>query len=77
MNPRLVWCPSCRAYSPAPRDGSNTCVRCGQVSSICRCTRCGTEWRPRKPIKEGRPLRCYICNSPYFDRERVRKVEER
>ncbi len=31
------------------------------------CKRCGHDWTPRK---EGRPIRCGKCKSPYWDQER-------
>lgn len=38
-----------------------------------RCLRCGKEWVPRR---EGRPVRCPGCGSPYWDRERERPVPQ-
>ena len=76
IKPRLVWCPTCKKWSRAPASDENICAYCGLISTKCRCTRCGKEWTPRKPIKEGQPAQCYSCNSPYFDRERTRKGEK-
>ena len=39
-----------------------------------KCNRCGHKWFPRSP-KE--PERCPACNSPYWNKPRVRKVNRR
>ena len=39
---------------------------------VFTCERCGHEWIPRKPWKEGDPLPtvCPKCKSPYWNRPR-------
>lgn len=37
------------------------------------CKRCGYSWFPRS---ENPPKVCPRCNSPYWDRDRIRKVKE-
>ena len=68
LKPRMVWCPTCGTWYPAPATDENICVHCGRISTRCKCIRCGFEWTPRTPIKSGSPKQCYKCNSPYFDR---------
>ena len=34
-----------------------------------KCVRCGHLWKPRK---DGTPLRCAKCRSPYWNRLKVR-----
>jgi len=36
---------------------------------ICRCERCGYEWQPQGED----PIKCAKCNSPYWNRKKVRK----
>jgi hypothetical protein len=36
------------------------------------CNRCGWKWVPRY---EGEPKKCAGCNSPYWNKERVRPVK--
>ena len=35
----------------------------------CKCLRCGHEWLP----KIAKPKWCPRCNSPYWNRERIKK----
>jgi len=37
---------------------------------ICKCERCGGEWQPQG---NEYPIRCAKCNSPYWNRKKVRK----
>jgi len=37
--------------------------------TVLKCTRCGYAWVQRKLTS---PKRCPACNSPYWDKERVR-----
>jgi len=38
---------------------------------LLRCCRCGWEWHQRG---ENKPGNCPHCNSPYYDKPRVRGV---
>jgi len=38
-----------------------------------KCNRCGHKWFPRSP-KE--PERCPACNSPYWNKPRIRKLKK-
>ena len=38
--------------------------------TLCKCLRCGGEWRCRQ---EGKPVNCAKCNSSYWDKPKVRK----
>jgi len=39
------------------------------LDSGLTCLRCGWHWWPQRP---ARPARCPACNTPYWDRPRVR-----
>ena len=38
--------------------------------TLCKCLRCGGEWRCRQG---GKPVNCAKCNSSYWDKPKVRK----
>jgi DNA-directed RNA polymerase subunit RPC12/RpoP len=41
--------------------------------AVLSCLRCGHEWARRK--REGAPIQCPKCHSPYWDKERVKEKE--
>lgn len=43
---------------------------CDSIEKLV-CKRCGYSWFPRTPTK---PKHCSKCNSPYWDRNRIKSV---
>jgi uncharacterized paraquat-inducible protein A len=53
-----------------------TCPSCGHEFEPQKlvCTRCGHEWYAKDPNKLPKVCPNLKCKSPYWDRERIRKV---
>ncbi len=72
---RVVWCEPCDMWFKAPAPYTGVCPRCGSPVKVFKCTRCGHEWKPRRPMRI--PGSCPKCCSPYafYTRTKDRKGE--
>lgn len=68
----VLWCDACRRFVPTPGGYNGYCAACGRPLLKLRCTRCGTEWFPRNPLKLPKTCANPNCKSPYYNRERER-----
>lgn len=66
---RVVWCEPCGMWFKAP-SYTGVCPRCSSPVRVFRCTRCGSTWRPRDPLRI--PETCPRCCSPYAFYTRTR-----
>ncbi len=69
----VIKCGGCGWVSVDPKKYSGICPRCGEPILAVTCSRCGYEWMPRK--KNGLPVTCPRCKSPYWCKQRVRPTE--
>lgn len=74
MNPewKTFWCPSCATWFDMHPDRFRwLCPSCKSAIMVCKCIRCGHEWRPRYPEP---PLHCASCGSVYWNKRRTRNM---
>lgn len=65
-----IWCRHCGMFLRMEQSRFNgSCPRCTRAIDEYRCTRCGHVWRPKYTRV---PKYCPECNSPYWNKEKMR-----
>lgn len=69
----IYYCAEC-GWVHAPNGYTGTCPNCHSISRIMRCSRCMHAWWPKGNVV---PKVCPRCKSPYWNRVRSRRKENK